>query len=408
MHKAGYITAQEAAAMLGITRPTLYAYVSRGLIRSEATGGSKRTHRYNLDDIEQLKQRRDQQRQPDAVLATALHWGAPVMESALTLIQGGQLWYRGHSVLSLAERFTVEQVAALLWTGQPQDASTLFGATEHQPLSLEALTGWRRGALMPLEAFQAQLPLLAADDPRAYDLRPLVICRAGVRILHLLVACVTEAQPRAQRVSQTLAQAWAPQDPAAASLINAALVLCADHELNASSFTVRCVASTGATLYAAIGAGLGALSGMKHGGHTARVEALLREVMAADDLRSALRSRLKRGEDIPGFGHPLYPGGDPRGRALLARITSAAPTEPNTMLAVRIVDEVYALVGEHPSLDFGLVALAQALHLPPGGALTLFAVGRSIGWVGHALEQYASERMIRPRARYIGPLPGME
>lgn len=408
VNKAGYVTAQEAAELLDITLPTLYAYVSRGLIRSEATGSSKRTRHYNRDDIEQLKQRREQHRHPDTVLASALHWGAPVMESALTLIQAGQFWYRGRNVLTLAERFTVEQVAALLWTGQAEDAVTLFANAERLPFASSELTGQHAQQLTPLETFQAALPLAAAGDPRAYDLQPHTICRTGVRILRLLVACNSQAQSSTGGIANALAEVWSPNDTSVAPLINAALVLCADHELNASSFTVRCVASAGATLYAAIGAGVGALSGVKHGGQTARVEAFLREVADGDDISLAIRNRLRRGEDVPGFGHRLYPTGDPRGRALLAQTSAAYRENPSVVLATRVVDEVFAVLGKHPSLDFALVTLAQALGLPAGGALTLFALGRTIGWVGHALEQYATNRMIRPRARYVGVPPADE
>ena len=110
-----------------------------------------------------------------------------------------------------------------------------------------------------------------------------------------------------ETVARALQRAWVPEDPRGATLLNRALVLCADHELNVSSFTARCVASAGATPYAVVVAGLAALGGVKHGGNTERVEAFLAESEAAGGAREAIASRLRRGEAVPGFGHPLYP-----------------------------------------------------------------------------------------------------
>jgi citrate synthase len=116
-------------------------------------------------------------------------------------------------------------------------------------------------------------------------------------------------------------------------------------------------------------------------------------------------SRLKRGEPIPGFGHPLYPDGDPRARALLQRLRESSPRSPALALANAASKAAFELLGEYPTIDFALAILTRALHLPPGSALTLFALGRTAGWIGHALEQYRTGELIRPRARYIGEPP---
>jgi citrate synthase len=149
-------------------------------------------------------------------------------------------------------------------------------------------------------------------------------------------------------------------------------------------------------------AGLAALQGAKHGGQTELVEAFLREVEASGDPRGAIAGRLKRGEGVPGFGHSLYPGGDPRGASLLQMMAGAYPGSPVVALSDSITREALNLVDEHPTLDFGLVILARTLGLPPGAALALFAIGRTVGWVGHAIEQYEGGSLIRPRARYVG------
>ncbi|MCA9691220.1 MAG: citrate synthase, partial [Myxococcales bacterium] len=170
------------------------------------------------------------------------------------------------------------------------------------------------------------------------------------------------------------------------------------HELNVSAFTARCVASARATPYMVVTAALAALQGHRHGGETLRTAAMLDEPGAPTRVIAA---RLERGERIPGFGHPLYPEGDPRARALLSL---ARPGRPLAR-ARAFVKAARALLDSEPTLDLGLVALARSLELPQHAALSLFAVGRAVGWIAHALEQYAVEPMIRPRARYVGPPP---
>jgi citrate synthase len=404
--KTRYLTAAEAAQELGISLPSLYAYVSRGLIRSEATGASKRSRRYRAEDVQKLKERQDQRRNPTKVVETALHWGAPVLESAITLLANDRLYYRGYDALMLATEHSLEQVAALIWTGELVDEpATLFGPT-WKPLSARLQAVRRQLAETPtIAAFQILLPLAAEDDLAAFDVRPAAVAQTGMRILRLLTT-IAAGKASASQISQRLQQSWASGQPAAATLLNTALILCADHELNVSSFTARCVASAGATPYQVVQAGLAALQGAKHGRVTDRVEAFLREAETPAGVKSALSNYLKRGEAIPGFGHPLYPAGDPRGRMLLAQTATCYPDSPAVLLAQAVTVTVFELMGEHPTIDFGLVTLARALNLPSAGAITLFALGRTIGWIGHAIEQYQLDRIIRPRAQYIGRQPG--
>src|SRR5436190_13993837 len=170
MGKKRYLTAQEAASELGISLDTLYAYVSRGLIRSEASNGQKRSRWYSLEDVLRLKKRKGEYRHPDKVAAGAMQAGTPVMESAITMITDDRFYYRGHDALTLATTHSVEQVAALIWTGDSANEHTLF--TRALPESMlvryqkihSHLTG-----LTPLEAFQVCLPLAAIDDIAAYD-----------------------------------------------------------------------------------------------------------------------------------------------------------------------------------------------------------------------------------------------
>jgi len=118
-----------------------------------------------------------------------------------------------------------------------------------------------------------------------------------------------------------------------------------------------------------------------------------------------LTAWLKRGDGLPGFGHPLYPEGDPRARTLLDMIGRLVPRARSATVSQALVQSAHGLGAEYPTIDFALVAAARAMQLPPGAALALFAIGRTAGWIAHAIEQYQVESMIRPRARYVGPMP---
>jgi citrate synthase len=390
--KAAWIDADAAVETLGISRATLYAYVSRGRIRSEAAPGGERRRRYSRDDIERLKARSRERRNPEKAAEQALHWGLPILESAITLIADERIYYRGHDAGALARTRSVADVAALLWTGTPG------GGVLGPPPRTLAPPRTREG-LTFIAAAQAALALASADDALAYDLRPHTVAQTGWRIVWLLTRLAARGGRAAETVDATLASAWGV--PRSADLIRAALIACADHELNVSTFTARCVASAGASPYNVVIAGLAALEGTKHGGATARFDALWDTLRRMADLRAAFTDRLRRGEVIEGFGHPLYPGGDPRAALLLAML----PKGKAATFARELAGAAKAVIGEAPTVDFALVAVTRALGLPNGAALTLFAIGRTIGWIGHAIEQYEANSIIRPRAKYVGAAP---
>lgn len=385
---------------------TLYAYVSRGLLRSEAAGDDSRSRRYHWEDIRRLKERKEVRRNPAKAVEHALHWGDPVLDSAITLITEGRLYYRGQDATELALTRAVEEVAALIWLGEmAAEVATLFDAASSRA-SFRCLAARRRVAdLHPLDMFQAILPLAAAEDLTAYDFRPLAVAQTGARILGLLALIAAGRDEKGKDIAQTLQEGWVPEDESAVQLLRAALILCADHELNVSTFTARCVASAGGTPYAVVIAGLCALQGFKHGGGVEQVEAFLQEVGVPGQARTVIARRLKRGERLPGFGHQLYPDGDPRGKTLLDLTRQFYPEAPAVDLGEALITHVWQAIGQRPTIDFALAVLANALQQPPGAALALFALGRTIGWIGHAIEQYQLDQLIRPRARYTGPAP---
>jgi citrate synthase len=402
MEKSMYFTAGEAAKELGISRATLYAYVSRGLIRSEALDSETRQRHYWAEDIRHLKERKELRRNPAKSAERALSWGVPVLESRLTLISNGRLFYRGQDAIDLALNSTFEAVAWLLWSG---NIGTGFPGRVDTTTPISQPPNFHWGGLAPLNAFQAALIQAESRDPAAFDLRPESVAQKGFSILYLLarIAAGEIAKPHAG-IAQILQAGWSPSKPEAIQLINAALVLCADHELNVSAFTARCVASAGSTPYSAVIAGLSALQGVKHGGISRRVAALFQEVDRPGQAQAVLSGWLQRGEAIPGFGHPLYPQGDPRARLLLELLRDSH-TSKQLELAEAIAHQARLLLGEHPTIDFALVCLAYALELPEDAAIMIFAIGRTVGWLAHAIEQYRSNALIRPRARYIGPQP---
>ncbi|HSK85774.1 MAG TPA: citrate synthase family protein [Rubrobacter sp.] len=403
MREERYLSSGQAAEELGIRLPTLYAYVSRGIVRSEAVEGKRRARRYRAEDVRRLKEKKDRRRDPDGVVEGALHWGMPVLESGITLIDGGGMYYRGRDVVDLAGEKSIEEAAALIWTGDEAMARELFPPEMSGPSLRIRNVVDNVTVLTPVEVFQVLLPVAAAEDPAAYDLRPDAVARTGARILRLMTDVVAgESIPG---LAGTLQRGWSPDSPGAADLLGAALVFCVDHELPVSTFAARCVASSEATPYAAVLAGLAALGGVKHGGEIELVQAFLREVEDAGDARAVISGRLRRGERIPGFGHSLYPEGDPRGAGLLRLTARAYPESVAVVLSDTVAGEMLRLMDEHPTVDFALATVARTLALPPGGAVALFALGRTVGWIGHAIEQYRSGSLIRPRARYVGEQP---
>jgi citrate synthase len=408
MKQSRYLTAREAAEALNVSVATIYAYVSRGLIRSESAGLNQRARLYVAEDVQKLLEQKIYRHDPTKAANTAMQWGTPILESALTLIDGTNLYYRGKDATQLAITHTFEQVAAFFWTGEMGHDTTVFAnplAVDHYLSRLHNL-GTPQADLPVLQQLHIALTLASVDDLAAYDLdtqynRP---GQTGARILQLITAVITRNQDTSVPIAHALQRHWCPQDEQTIRLFNAALILCIDHELNASAFTARVVASVEANLYLVVIAGLAALQGFKHGGHTLLIEKFLREIESGRSIRQALATYLRRGEQIPGFGHRLYPQGDPRGAFLLDLVAQMYPESPAVQQAQALIPVMEEITGRKPNLDFALVTLARTLHLPEECALALFASGRAVGWIGHAIEQYNSGQMIRPRATYV-PIP---
>lgn len=390
-----YLEAEAAAAALGVSRATLYAYVSRGLVHATGAPDDPRRRLYSAQDIAKLQKRKTVGRQPRAIAAATLDWGDPVLPSAITLIDEGRFFYRGRDAVAWAERATLEDTARLLWgcgAADPFAEGAVSAGVWPAPL-LQVAAG------LPLtERCQVLLPLVPEGRATAWQREGRTLWPGAAALLRVMPGAAAARAPDAGPVHAQLAALW-QVGPVGADLLRRALVLLADHELNASAFAVRVVASTGASLGACLLAGLSALSGPLHGGTTSRVERLLAEVADSGDAAATVEARLRQGDGVPGFDHPLYPAGDPRAAALLPLL----PPDTGRAALLRVMADT---AGRQPNVDFALVALRRALNLPPGAALALFAIGRTAGWIAHALEQRQADRLIRPRARYTGPPPG--
>ncbi|CAD6556483.1 citrate/2-methylcitrate synthase [Paraburkholderia metrosideri] len=405
MPTSNFMNATEAAAALGISLPTLYAYVSRGMLSSSADSQGK--HRlYDAAEVRRLARRKEDGKRAGKVAQKVLDWGVPVLESSITLVAKGRLLYRGHDAMELARTASLEDIAALLWECSPRRIADAPAA----PLAAAQWAAWLKlwGDSTPLDRALVLLPAAAAQMPRVWALGRDAQLDTACAVMRLLAAAMISAAPSNEPLHRQLASAWNVRNRQQTSLLRATLVVCADHELNASTFTVRCITSTGTHLFGAVAGGLAALAGPKHGGETTRIAALFEEASRAPDLdrylanRLALHERGSYGPGLSGFGHPLYPDGDPRARLLLDLLADCAPARSPMGEILKLARAVHDTTGAEPTVDYALAAIERVLGLPAGAAFTLFAVGRVVGWIAHAMEQARDARLIRPRARYIG------
>src|SRR3954452_7099149 len=392
-----YLSAREASAELAISQATLYAYVSRGLIRSEPSQDS-RSHRYRAEDVRTLKERRTPAPEPRGM--RSFDADLPVMDSAIATITEDGPIYRGVNCVDLAERDTLEHTATLLWdvTGvDPFEQDNCPVVSEEMRNVAEAARGANA-----IDRTIAVLALAASADPRAFTRADEGRAMLGGRIMRLVVATMLNASTSPKPLHLQIARAWAPDNKHAADLIRRALVLLADHELNASTFTVRFAASTGLNLYDAIIAGLAALKGPKHGGAGVLASQLVK-ALVDKDVEPLVRERVALGERFAGFGHGVYKRGDRRAQSLLNALSRAGAPRKFTK---EVPERIAEATGELVNIDYALAVLVHALRLPAGSELALFAMARSVGWIAHASEQLQHGKLIRPRARYVGPAPG--
>lgn len=417
MSRATY-TALEASRKLSIHRKSLYAYVSRGLVR--AYDGPGRSKRYDAADIDALLRKKQARAEPPQASKQAPDWhGEPTLASRISRLEDGALFYREHAVEEVVTGrldASIEQIASLLWSADSSTPPQIDFSTSHTPLppSLQALAHANAlpSYLPALKRAQLYWSIAEHDDLLAYRLdHPSHVIATGERVVSLLLfACTHHAAGAAGSATVAPHTSLSP-DPAAPAatrlasawrmtshshLLDLALMLCAEHGLNASTFAARVAASARATPYGVCQAGLATLLGQHHAGTTLRIGVWLDEIFRARTPGEAIANRLRRGESWPGLGHPLYPAGDERAKILWQAIQRSLPDEAwarqDTLLqALHAFDDL-----GKPSLDLMLVLLTRILGGSDEDALTLFVVGRCVGWIAHALEQYQEPHTIPP------------
>ncbi|MDZ4775401.1 MAG: citrate/2-methylcitrate synthase [Alphaproteobacteria bacterium] len=373
-----WITAQAAAARLGVKPQTLYAYVSRGHITARPADDDPRQSLYAAADVAALERRRRGGRGRKSVATRAIAWGDPVLESAITTVRDGRLIYRGVDAVTLAGTATLEEAARLLIAHAPEDSA-------REALSATGATAKARG--------YAFLAARAAVDAPSLGRRPEQLAGEALDLIAGLGVAFAGANETNAHLHQHLATLW-KLDARGADLVRRALVLVADHELNPSTFAARVAASTGAPVAAAALAGYATLSGPLHGEASARALLFL-ETAVRDGADAAVNATLARAERLPAIGHALYPMGDPRAASLLKVLEASKPLNA-------AIDAAESASGDHANIDMALAALTLELGLPRDAPFLIFAGGRMAGWCAHAIEQRETGRVIRPRASYTG------
>ncbi|MFF0769058.1 citrate synthase [Nonomuraea wenchangensis] len=406
-----WIDAATAAERLGVKPATLYAYVSRGVLRRRHADDGRRSL-FSAEEVERLARRGRPRSQPPEL----------VIESAVTALGVDRPYYRGADALELAGRHPFETVATWLWTATPAPAPL------SDPPASDARTGggdgwpWRceEGALraavaaqqglpadlLPLDRLQVITTVLGASDSLRFQLDRASVAATGRRLIAGLVDALPElSEPAGESIPARL---WSrlcphPATPALLDALRAALVLLADHELAASTLAARVAASAKADPYAVVLTGLGVLGGPLHGGASYGAERLLREVAEPGQAARAVAERVRRGERVPGFGHSVYKNGDGRGTVLLDLVERAAPGHDRIAAATALAAEMRRRRLPERNVDFALAVLTAVAGMTPGAGEAIFAVARVAGWLAHAMEEYERGALLRLRASYTGP-----
>ncbi|GAA3224729.1 citrate synthase [Nonomuraea helvata] len=409
-----WIDAATAAERLGVKPATLYAYVSRGVLRRRH-GDDGRRSLFSAEEIERLARRGRPRSQPPEL----------VIESAITALGVDRPYYRGLDALELARTGDFETVAAWLWAADAEDGSEPaqagsgpFAAQTRarmpwrcEPDALAAAVAAQRGLpedLLPLDRLQVITTVLGASDSLRHQLDPVSVAATGRRMIAGLVDSLPQlSEPQGESIVERL---WSrlcphPASPALLGVLQAALVLLADHELAASTLAARVAASAKADPYAVVLTGLGVLGGPLHGGASYGAERLLAEVAEPHQAARVIAERVRRGERIPGFGHSIYKNGDGRGGLLLDLIKEATPGHDRLAAGAAVLEEMRRRRLPERNMDFALATLTAVSGMVTGAGEAVFAVARAVGWLAHAMEEYGRGTLLRLRASYTGPPP---
>lgn len=407
-----FLSSSEAAQWLNVRRQTLYAYVSRGLVRS-VQSPSSRERLYAREDLERLHQRAMVRDGQAAVAASALNLGHPIVVTSITEITPRGPSYRGRLAVDLAAQDAgFEQVAELLWSGMWHDQALVWPSAEHKPglnTVLQPLTPTMAREQMA-EVFALAVMQMGMGrgtvQSRLVQGRPLDAAR---ELILALTGCLgflckggsyIPPEPSSTVVCAVLRALGQSANPNNQRLLNAMLVLLADHELSPGTFAARIAASSGSALHACLAAALAANSGVEVTRRYDRVAQFLSDADRHPQTLSDISRRVGSGHSVPGFEHPLYPSGDPRAAWLLDQLKQRRlPLAAEKSLA--LIEKIGTRHTLHPRHELAVLVSCQAMRFPPGAAGGLFMLARLAGWVAHVLEQRLSPTLIRPRAKFV-------
>lgn len=388
-----YLTTEEVARRLEVKPATVYAYVSRGLLHSVPATSGRRGSLFAEREVAELAGRGGNGRRPPNPLAH--------VSTRLSLLTDDELYYRGRRATELAASCSAESVAHLLWTGELADRGH-FAAPA-------ALLGSVRAAIAPLPAsarltdrLRVAVAVAGAGDPLRFDLAPAAVVRAAETLLATLVDANAPAPapgPLGTRLWPALTDATQPD-----GLLDALLILLADHDLAVSTVAARVAASARADPYAVVSAGLGALDGHCHGTASTQAYRFLADALA--DPVGALSERLRLGTGVPGFGHRVYERRDPRAALLFELVRAHQPQAPVLAALDAITAELSADPAAFSTVDVAIAALMHAYHMRSDAGEAIFAVARTVGWLAHAMEEYMEPPLrFRPVGVYVGERP---
>jgi citrate synthase len=347
------------------------------------------------------------------------------LPSAITSIENGVLSYRGINIDELAENASFEEVVFLLWHGrlprrsEIDDLRQAIASSSALPLGLVEVMKSLPRRTTPMEGLKTAIAVLATFDAESEDMSEAANARKAIRILGQIGSAVAafdrirnNRAPLVPRPDLTLAgnflymlRGTAP-DPLSVRALDKAFILHADHELNASTFAARVAAATLTDMHSAVIAAICTLKGPLHGGANEQVMKMLNEIGHPDHVEAYIRNKLQNKEKMMGFGHAVYKTGDPRAKHLremsrqLGKLTNQ---EQWYKMSVMIEELVSGGKGIKPNVDFYSASVYHYLNIASDLFTPVFAISRSAGWIAHILEQYANNKLIRPRAEYIGP-----
>ncbi|MFF9002400.1 citrate/2-methylcitrate synthase [Streptomyces achromogenes] len=403
-HPGRRLTTKETAELLGVKPETVYAYVSRGLLSSRREPGG-RASTFEAGEVEALarRNRREAAGRPGT-------GGELSVRTRITLIEQDRYYYRGVDAVEMAARHSYEEVAEWLWTGRPAP-----GAAFTAP---EATVGVARRAVEALSEHASAVDRLrvaaiaaAAEDPLRFDLSEAAVLHTARTLIPTLVAALPPVRYGHEDDGPLAHRLWGrltgrPADEASLRVLDTALALLADHDLAASTLAVRVAASARAHAYAAVSAGLGVLEGPLHGAAGGLAHRLLLDVLDQGTAVPVIAEELRAGRRVPGLGHRLYTGEDPRARVLF-ELLERIPSAESALLAARdIVATTARHTPLHANVDLALAVFTVSCGMPATAAETVFAVARTAGWIAHALEEYGERPLrMRPSGHYVGPRP---